>query len=283
MATCWKCGQESAAGMRFCTNCGAALSEETVPQAGGGSGAHDPSKTLIYNQPPQTSPSGWPTSSYTPPVNPPQSFAPQRSHTGLIIGVVVAVLLLGVLGIGGVAGWYYLSSANANSSDKKKDETKNSGKDKAAKPDTTPTPDKPKQLFDPPMVPTKDGSFTVYANRGWQLSDIAVVPRERYSTTVEGLVDIAGIKASVRADGINDPASKHRRLMQEFPTGALLMRTRYADGNFSNVMATRVNGRWQNFEDERGMLEFVVNDNATDNNGGHFTIRVKMTSVPGSK
>ena len=61
------------------------------------------------------------------------------------------------------------------------------------------------------------------------------------------------------------------------------MRTRYADGRFSNTVAAGVNGSWENLPEERGMLEFAVNDNAPKDNGGQFTIRVKMTSVPKKK
>jgi hypothetical protein len=138
-------------------------------------------------------------------------------------------------------------------------------------------------MFAPPTVPTKDASFTVYANGDWQLSPIAVVPLEQYRTSVEGIVDLAGAKAGVRAGGTNDAALKSRRLFAEWPTGALLMRTRYADGRFSNTVATSAggaSGSWQNLPDERGMLEFRINDNQQQNNGGQFTIRVRLTRAP---
>jgi hypothetical protein len=150
-----------------------------------------------------------------------------------------------------------------------------------ASPEASPSPTpSPKQSFEPPTTPTKEGTFTIYANEGWQLSEIAVVPRERYTSTTEGIVDIAGVKTGVRAGGLKDEKYKSRRLYPEFPVGALLMRTRYADGRFSNMVVVGTSGSWENLPDERGMLEFIINDNSPKDNGGQFTIKVKLVSVP---
>ncbi len=93
-------------------------------------------------------------------------------------------------------------------------------------------------------------------------------------------MDIAGVKTGVRAGGVKDEKFKSRRLYEEFPVGALLMRTRYADGRFSNMVAAGTSGSWENLPDERGMLEFIINDNAPQDNGGQYTIKVKLKSVP---
>jgi hypothetical protein len=64
------------------------------------------------------------------------------------------------------------------------------------------------------------------------------------------------------------------------------MRTRYADGRFSNTVAVSAggaSGSWQNLPDERGMIEFRINDNAPQSNGGQFTVHVRLTRVPKSK
>jgi hypothetical protein len=287
MLRCGKCGSDNAEGMRFCTNCGALLEAES----GGGSGEIDssqPPETISFSVPPPTSPTaGWPTAGAYLPPQPPVSKG-RSNNTGLIIGIVAA-LLVGVLGVAGGLGWYIYSKsgpeiANRNTNNRNVSPSPSPTNSNAnTRPSPTPTPTPSTKSFDPPTVATKEGSFTVYANEGWQVSDIAVVPYEKYTTKVEGLVDLAGAKAGIRAGGDKDAKLKSRRLFAEYPTGALLMRTRYADGRFSNTVAAGVNGAWENLPDERGMLEFAINDNAPKDNGGQFTIRVKMTSVPRNK
>lgn len=144
----------------------------------------------------------------------------------------------------------------------------------------------PQVSFTPPVEPTKSGSFTVYANGGWQLSEIDTVPLENFRTSATGLVDLANLKTSVSTKGLNDAKTKSRRIYAEYPTGALMMRTRYADGKYSNVQpvtAAPSVGVWQNFPEERGRLEFCINDNAPEQNGGHFTVTKTLTSVPKAK
>jgi hypothetical protein len=283
--------------MRFCSNCG------TVLAGGSQTGAPDPSslETLSMNLSPQTSPTNWPNlgESFKQP-SPPVAVG-KKSRAGLIVGIIAAVLLLGVIAIGGGLGYYYYAksggdAANGNSNqgvytpatnDEDDNANANTKPSPAASVSPPPAPSPGNaQLFAPPTEPSKGGSFTVYANGDWQLSQIAVVPLEEFTTTVEGIVDLAGAKAGVGPGGTKDAQYKSRRLFQEWPTGALLMRTRYADGRFSNTVAVsagRATGSWQNLPDERGMLEFRINDNAPQNNGGQFTIRARLTKVPKSK
>jgi hypothetical protein len=276
--------------MRFCSNCGAVLAV-----------APDPSslETLSLSANPQTSPTNWPSlgESFKQPTTP--VAVGQKSRAGLIVGILAAVLLLGVIAIGGGVGYYYYSKsggdkANDNqgvytpaSDDDNENANVNAKPSPAASvsPTAAPSPGNA-QLFEPPTEPTKEGTFTVYANGDWQLSQIAVVPLEEFTTTVQGIVDLAGAKAGVGPGGVKDAQYKARRLFQEWPAGALLMRTRYANGSFSNTVATSAggaSGSWQNLPDERGMLEFRINDNAQQNNGGQFTIRARLTKVPKSK
>ena len=152
----------------------------------------------------------------------------------------------------------------------------------SASPAISPKPT-PQVSFTPPVEPTRNGTFTVYANGGWQLSEIDTVPLENFRTSATGLVDLADLKTSVSTKGLNDVKTKSRRIYAEYPTGALMMRTRYADGKYSNVQpvtAAPSVGVWQNFPEERGRLEFCINDNAPEQNGGHFTVTKTLTSVP---
>lgn len=285
MANCGKCGRDNAEGMRFCMSCGESLPETS--SSGSSSPGSQSVETLVMSATPQTSPTNWPTigNSYRPPTAP----EPKKSRTGLVIGVVVAVLVIGVIAAGGV-GYYFYSKSNDNAANGNTnegvhtslvdDKNDNTNANKTSSPTPTPTPEVT-QLFTPPTEPTQDASFTVYANGDWQLSQIAVVPLEEYRTSVEGIVDLAGAKAGVRAGGTNDAQFKSRRLFADWPTGALLMRTRYADGRFSNTVAVAAgaSGSWKNLPDERGMLEFRINDNLQQNNGGQFTIRKRHTRV----
>ena len=286
MIRCGKCGSDNAEGMLFCTNCGTPLAAE--PTGGSTSLNSSQHETLSFPAPPPTAPTGWPTvGSYVPP-QPPVSGGRSRKNTGLIAGIII-VLLLGVVGAAGALGWYIYSKSDTEVANKNQNNGNEnvspspSPTDSNANQRPTPKPSPSNMSFEPPTVPTKEGTFTVYANEGWQLSNIAVVPYEKYTTKVDGLVDLAGAKAGIRAGGDKDAKLKSRRLFAEYPTGALLMRTRYANGRFSNTVAAGTSGAWENLPDERGMLEFAVNDNAPQDNGGQFTVRVKMTSAPKNK
>jgi hypothetical protein len=275
--------------MRFCTNCGTPVT--AASQSGASPGGYDPnSETISFNAPPQTAVGmGTPTTPYTAPPFTDNTPPPAKSRTGLVVGVIAGLLLLGLLGVGGIAGYYYYSNKDVAANNGNRQGTLDP--DKKATPGAAntnaspegspqPSPSPKQQLFEPPTTPTKEGSFTVYANEGWQMSNIAVVPLEQFTTTTDGIVDIAGVKTGVRAGGVSDAKFKSRRLFPEFPVGALIMRTRYADGRFSNMVQAGTRGDWQNLPDERGMLEFIINDNAPQDNGGQFTIKAKLRSVP---
>ena len=132
--------------------------------------------------------------------------------------------------------------------------------------------------FTPPAEPTRQGSFAVKANKGWQVSGINTVPSEVFRTSIRGKVYLGGIDKNVPPEGIDE--NTDRRIYKQFPTGALLIRTRFANGKVGNVQSATAYTQWENFKNERGRLEFLVNDNSPENNKGEFIVTVRMVSVP---
>jgi len=133
----------------------------------------------------------------------------------------------------------------------------------------------PNPNFTPPVKPTARGVFNVKADKNWQLSNLDVVGGEKFVLLGLGEIDLREIEKGVSPEGIADKKYQSRRLFAEFPTGALLMRTRYADGKYSKismVAANKASGVWQNAPDEQGKLEFCINDNAPEGNSGEFTV-----------
>jgi len=282
--------------MAFCTQCGRPF------QAKAPIDDISSSATIAMESDETTQPRRPYTTATSNTAPPPQSPPPARkSRLGLVIGAAAGFFLLGAfLLVAVVGGYLYFRRAQGpdmppannapNSNARFLTNTagnNNTGANTAANANRASTPaPSPDVSFAPPVEPTKSGTFTVYANGGWQVSDLETVALEEFTTRASGLVDISGIKSNVGPKGVTDAASKSRRLIADFPTGALLMRTRYADGKFSNVQpvsASPSNGNWRNFPDERGRLEFCVNDNAGENNGGQFLVTLKMTRVPKAK
>lgn len=221
--------------------------------------------------------------------------AAHRAKANWLLRGAIAVVLLGIIGASALVAWHLYSTFNDGAEVANKNQNENENKNKSNKngggyasaldhsnldDNTTasPTPS-PATTFEPPTTPTKEGTVTVYANEGWKVSNIAVVPNEEFSTSIEGMIDLAGAKTGLRASGTTDAKLKSRRLIADFPTGALLMRTRYANGHYSNVTAASRGNRWYTFPDERGMIEFAINDNAPEGNGGQFTVHVKFTKM----
>lgn len=275
MKKCGHCERENDDLMSFCVECGTALTTQPIgepatvnlPTTPTIMGAGRETETVVANraQPQQ------------------QAFQPQKkSNVGKILLIVfgaAAVLGLLVVGVAAIILFATMPSDQGNKiSPLKSTPAPTRGIDSP--------PPTPQASFTPPIEPTKKGSFTIYANTGWQLSDIDTVSQEQFRTVVSGKIDLNGIKTGVGPGGVNDAKTKSRRLFPEFPTGALLMRTRYADGRFSNVAALAANGangNWQNYKDETGKIEFCLNDNAPENNGGQFTVTVTFTSAPKPK
>jgi hypothetical protein len=197
----------------------------------------------------------------------------------LIIGGLASLFILGFGAIFAIVAYNYLVTKPEIVPLKPTPTISQSPNIKSPTPLDSPTP---ATSFTPPTEATKKGSVTIYANRGWQLSEINVVEKEKFQVNTVGIIDIAGVKTQVRANGFNDKKSIERRLYPEYPTGALLFRTHYPDGHFGNVLPVS-GGYFENFPDEFGRLEFCINDKSPESNGGQFTVTVTMTSVPKTK
>jgi zinc-ribbon domain len=278
MKNCQYCGHPNPDNMNFCLSCGQPLVSDTDPTV-----AFTETPTTVRGQ-------SFETRSFEKNITGPPPNGGRKLLVGLI-GIAAFGVVLVVLAVAGLIGDRYYSAltpaplvSNINRPPVNSSTSTNTNSNIAA-PSATATPT-PNPSFTPPTEPTKTGSFTVFANGGWQLSEIDTVPLENFRTKVDGRVDIDGVKAGVTPKGVNDPNSKSRRIYPEFATGGLLMRTHYADGKFSNVMAVSGSGstgQWRNYQDERGRIEFCVNDNSPEKNGGQFTVTVTMTSVPRAK
>jgi hypothetical protein len=279
MRKCQNCQFENEDLMSFCLECGTPLANLTAPLQNSPTVAFNTTPT-VFGQNSETETIVGKQSNFTSNFEPPTPTQPKNNKTLLLLGGIVALLFLVVGAISAVVVYNLIPPPSPTPIPLVKTPTPTNSPTPAVK---TPTP---QVSFTPPTEPTKKGSFTIYANAGWQLSNIDVVSLEEFTTSVQGKIDVSGVKTGVSSSGVNDAKTKVRRIYPEFPTGALLMRTRYADGKYSNVVAVTAagaTGSWQNYPDEVGKLEFCVNDNAPESNGGQFTVTATMTRVPKPK
>jgi hypothetical protein len=282
MKKCQKCFAENDNLMSFCWECGTPLpnsfaSEAKTEQFSAESFTSAPTIYSGRTENQTVNKTRGFTSNFQQPQPPPKS----KKGLFLVITGIVALLGLGIITAAGVAIYSLIPTPTPKPTPVVIVKTPTPKVSPTVVPTAT-----PQVSFTPPTEPTKQGSFTINANQGWQLSNIDVVPLEEFRTTVQGKIDISGIKTGVSAAGIADVKTKVRRLYPEFPTGALLMRTRYADGKVSNVVAISANGangNWRNYPDERGKIEFCINDNAPENNVGQFIVTATLTRVPTAK
>ena len=147
-------------------------------------------------------------------------------------------------------------------------------------PKRTPTPGPtPEKYVTTPVNPigpaSKRGSFTIKANQKWQISKIRTVGSQNFRVVAFGTYKLSGIRNRVSARGVS--GHTHRRIFKQYNTGALLMRTHYPDGSHSNIQPVAAGQFWQNYPKERGLLEFIVNDNRMENNSGSLRITFRST------
>jgi zinc-ribbon domain len=303
MKRCQTCGKENDDSMSFCLDCGTALANAPIiintqgnsPSQPGGPptnfNTNRETETFVANR--NNYPNTFPQAPQ--PFVSPATGGGSRPNSKLlpILGGLAALVIL--LGVAGGAIIYYVykpgpgptysptptPSASPSGSPKK---SPSPGASPSVSPSVSPSAS-PQASFTPPTSATRTGSFTVYPNGAWQLSDIDVTSEEEYTTAAAGLIDLGGLKTHVTPAGITDASAKSRRLFADFPTGALLFRTHFADGHVGNIQpVSSAKGKdWVNFKDEIGKLEFCINDNDASSNGGQFTVTVTMKKDPSKK
>lgn len=290
MKKCQKCGYENADAMRFCLECGTPLHDAPMVV----NLSDNPTESLSGGAPPTNFGAVRETETFvnrgnfgnfgnfqTPPPAP-----KKKSKLLPILGGLAALLVLFGIAAAGIGYYVYKQNFIAEvtptptaSPTASTSPTKKPSGSPTASPSVSPSAT-PQTSFTPPLEPTKKGTFTVYANGSWQLSNLDVVALEKFTTSASGLIDVAGVKNNVTYAGVKDEKTKARRIYPEYPTGALLMRTRYTDGRYSNVQPLSASNSWENFPDEIGKLEFCINDKSPENNGGQFTVTKTSTSAP---
>lgn len=284
--------------MNFCGECGAALGQEpqmVVPldtiESLNPNRSDDPTESFGISQETvvedRYQPLSIPTLSS---VQPPQS----KKKIVAVFGILFAIIVMIIGGAGGGL-YYYLKWRKEVAGPGKTPtpmrtapprETATPRPTATPTPDSTPeetpepTPEETPDENDPPssLEPTKQGSFSINADEeGWQLSELVTVSRESFETSVGGTIDLDGIREGVSARGF--AGNPDRRVYKQYPTGALLMRTRYPDGRVSNIQPVTASDSWLNSPGEEGRIEFLINDNEPEDNYGEFTVTLKLVKV----
>ena len=274
MKICGNCGNENTDAMNFCLQCGMPLASNPAWNAEEPTASFSgkPFESAPLNAEPKTIPRNF-------------SMQPKKNGKGLywIVGGIVTVLALGFFGIAGLVGMTFLTAKQTAPPPTPLKPVY------SPSPLDSPLPDKspaavptPQTSFTPPTAPTKKGIFTVSADQGWQLSNIDVTGSEKFLTSVGGKINLKNIKQNVSANGVSDAKTAARRLFPQYPTGALLMRTRFADGRVSNMQPVSANV-WQNYPDEFGRLEFCVNDREPQSNDGEFVVIIVAEEAKAKK
>lgn len=301
MKKCQTCGYDNTDVMNFCLECGSALADApqmVIPldSLGGQNAGRESEKitenfeneTVVRNRfPIQQSVQTF--QQETPPSQ------PKSSNTKLFIalggGLFAIIILIGVAAAGVLI--YTIQSqeqrqipkrpivANRPAEDKtsrstpiKDDDFPTIDVEPQSSPNAKNTSDATEQTitFPKPSSPTKKGTYKVRSITGWQLSEVKTVGSQNFRVRLKGKIKFDGIKRRVGAKGVNGHTK--RRIIKEFKTGALLMRTHYPDGSHSKIQPVASSQYWVNEPNETGKIEFLINDNSPESNKGSFSVTV---------
>ena len=291
MKKCQTCGYDNTDVMNFCLECGSALADSpqmVIPLDSLGEQNTEKisehvtenyeKETVVNNRfPIQQSVSKFQQQ--------PNQITPKKSNAKLFIaigsGLFVLVALIGVTAAGVLI--YAVQSQSPERPPRRiASKTPIEDKTPSSKPikddDNIPSidikPDKTEETitFPKPTRPTKKGRYTVRTTKGWQLSNVKTVGSQNFRVQSRSRIKLDGIKRKVGAKGVNGYAN--RRIIKEFKTGALLMRTHYPDGSHSQIQPVAASQYWVNDPDETGKIEFLINDNSPEANSGSFKVTV---------
>ncbi len=290
MKKCQNCGSENAVEMNFCGECGTMLKntpQMVVPLETIQSLPDTEDLTEIIKEETETVVGN----RYQPPSVPTISVQKTQNNK-MIFAVFGGLFVIVILIFTAVAAMFYfyiqsqdqIVEVKPTPTRTPKKETPTPKPSVTPKPSPSETPvetpeDTSELIFTPPTKPTRQGSFRIAADeKDWQLSEIETVPSQTFSTSVRGTIVLDEIGTNITADGIG--SDKDRRIYKEYPTGALLMRTRFANGKVSNIQPVTASNIWENAPNESGRIEFLINDNSPENNKGEFIVAVKLINVP---
>ena len=294
MKRCKGCNSENSGGMNFCINCGTRLPSDLDATF-----SNPADKTAILN-PSNNTTEKFERNRSEPTVNkrfgfhlnsiptierrPPRQGGKLAIILALLTGIIGVVFLgAAVAGVAAYAKWQTNPSRNASNPKPEVAPYDKPDINPYPTPNTTPifepekrpAPNNDLITFPAPKTPTKHGKFVVRNLNGWQISEIKTVSREQFRVSVKGRIKISGKRVS--ASGTT--RFQERRIYKQFKTGALLMRTHYPDGSHSNIQQVTAFKLWQNFPDETGKIEFIVNDRFADQNEGQFTVTVTYVGI----
>lgn len=282
MKLCPNCRKFNDDSMNFCLNCGAPIVNSAAPP--------QPQQQAQFGRPPQV-------------ISPPRVRRKRSSKMVWLILCAAGVLgfvflfslfVLPLLGVLFAVSSSINTNTNTNTNSNRSSNVSRpvlsnlsnsaltsqaNGKDKNANGD-----DDDRKPLTEPKTPTAKAAFQFDASAsGWQTSDIFVVPNENYILHSKGTVKVSGL-GTLTAKGAKKGESEDRRINKEFATAALLMRTRNLDGSISSVVAVEsdeTTGFWITEPEERGFLEFCLNDNTSEDNQGQLNVEfVAISSSP---
>ncbi len=284
MKSCGRCGFQNDESMSFCLECGSAISDngpKMVVPLDAIDADIQPTERVTDSYADQTVIAN--RFAAPPPPSPPKKSGGMKVFK-ILLGLTVGVTLLVLAVIGGIAVAVYLSITNSEPRPIVRNPTPTpfviSTPTQTPTPKPTPeiTPTPKSVTIDPGTKPTLKADFDIDTGDEWQTSEIQTIGNENFRVVASGNYNLEGVRENVSAKGV--AGKRERRIYKQFRTGALLMRTRYPNGKTSNIQAVSTGENWQNYPDEKGNLEFIVNDNSPEDNEGTLRIKFEMIEKP---
>ncbi|MEZ5307994.1 MAG: zinc ribbon domain-containing protein [Pyrinomonadaceae bacterium] len=281
MKICGACGFANDNEMRFCVECGNALAVEpqmVVPL--GNPASENPTDSFADET--VVRPANLASVATISSKNP-----KNRSYLKIVLGIGALGILLVLFAAGGIGTAIYLTMNREEPPTPTPYPTptpkRTPKRTPTPEPTETPlitvsTPEEPTPeptVEDPDEPITEKETVLVSADSEWQVSKIRTVGGEKFKVVASGKYNLEGIDENVGPNGVKGHTD--RRIFKQFRTGALLMRTHFPNGNHSNIQAVSSGQFWENYPNEEGFLEFMINDSEYEDNDGELTVRFERT------